>query len=71
MNNATDAQIFNYIKGMYAGQFATMSLESIETGKADKYGSVKHDVFAVTVWNDGSKTHNRFSCNEQDGELYN
>ncbi|AMM44537.1 hypothetical protein BARRETLEMON_75 [Arthrobacter phage BarretLemon] len=71
MNKATDAQIIDFIKNIYKGEFKSMSVESIETGKADKYGSVKHNVFAVTVWNDDSKTHNMFSCNEQNGELYN
>ncbi|QED11817.1 hypothetical protein SEA_BOSSLADY_79 [Arthrobacter phage BossLady] len=70
MSKATDGEIIEFVKNTYKGLFKTMTVSSIETGTPDKYGSVVHNVFARTRWNDCTVTDNRFSCNEQDGELY-
>lgn len=70
MAKATDAEIFQAVQNTYRGEFTLMVFESITTGKADKYGAVRHTVFAITTWNDGSETHNAFTINEQDGQLY-
>ncbi|ALY09400.1 hypothetical protein FDH48_gp71 [Arthrobacter phage Jawnski] len=70
MDKATEARIIDFIKGIYAGQFETLTVTKIETTEPNKYGEVKHIVSADTVWLDGSKTQNTFSCNQQDNDIY-
>lgn len=67
----TDTQIIEAVENDNA-EFGLQKLSviSIETGKADKYGAVKHYVFAVATWADGSKTENRFDVTEEaDGTI--
>lgn len=61
----TDSEIIEAIKEQYKGEFKSMAIESISTSEADKYGAVKHFVFARTEWNDGTVTNNKFDVQEE------